>query len=706
MRRGCLVLTALAAALFVVLAGLTLFGSIPRIASFQWGHDMLETWVEQNTGAELRTGWIAPLIYPGIGVQIRDLDVKLKGKEQRAGDFFQADTIKVLADAGELMHNRRIVWQEIILERPRVVLVRDKGGQWNASKFVEKLPGPEGKGPQDEGLLAWLIKDSLKGFIPKPGTSVKELLAMGDVKIRGATIEASDRSPVKKIPRKDLYLADVDLTFSGEKNGGTAGFRLSFPFAQDGSGDRGPELVLSGDIQAGPDNTLHVQRITGNWSCVEVFKLAGEVRFKPELSFDARLEGEACFSAFRRGAMWPPIAYSKTIPDMRGRGRARVWLHVWGPELDRPFKMHYQGKVRIMDMTWDPGRVVAPLENVSTFMYLEDGVSRMPETTVRIAGSTVIGSGKLVEAEYPRFIIDSKSDFLDFEKFFRERRTRFEPGKPMLPMRTRWAGHAVLKQGKYGKIRIYDAEGEWDVTNKRFLTFPELRFRACNGFYTESGRSWVDFNHPTDVDFRFDGKVEDMDVTTFVDQLFDTTVFLHGDASTEGYVQGTYVDGEFVPRSLEGDMRVTVEDGYFEGFNLLGNLMGVFGLVLPKELRGQRFRKMTTNIRMEQGVAYFDDLHVESLALDADARGWIDFAGQHCDIKIILRFARPFTGFMEALPLVGVVTGPAGRAITTLYVRAQGHWDHLMYSALNPMDRSAPPPPDINKGKEAQSYPE
>jgi hypothetical protein len=356
--------------------------------------------------------------------------------------------------------------------------------------------------------------------------------------------------------------------------------------------------------------------------------------------------------------------------------------------------VHYQGTVEVSDMTWDPGRVIAPLEDVSATIYLEDGTVRMPPTLIRLAGSEIKGGGVMTESRNPRFDITASTDFVDFKKFFRPRRTRLKAGQPMMGMMTFWGGRLNLKQGVYNKIRIAEAKGQWDVTNKRLLTFPVLSFNACGGSYTESGRSWVDFNHPTDTRFRFDGKIRGMDMTKFTDQLFNTTTFLHGAADADGFITGRFVSGDFVTRDLAGDLDVTVSNGYFKDFNLLGKILGFFRLPAPAELADLKFRTMSSRVRFDRGVAYFSGLQVDSAALTGQAQGWIDFGTQNTDLKIQITLFEPFAQIMKGLPLVNIITGPAGQMMSTLYVRAYGNWDHLQYAAWNPLDNGPPAPPD------------
>jgi hypothetical protein len=94
-------------------------------------------------------------------------------------------------------------------------------------------------------------------------------------------------------------------------------------------------------------------------------------------------------------------------------------------------------------------------------------------------------------------------------------------------------------------------------------------------------------------------------------------------------------------------------------------------------------------------VGFTDNLRVESGLLAGEVKGWIDFGNKSCDLKIKLNFARPLTNFMRDLPLLGVVLGPAGDAITTIYVRVSGPWERLHYSVWDPSDQTAPPAPEL-----------
>ncbi len=690
MRKGCLALTFLAAFGAAAGIGLLLFANIPRLFPVLSGHEQLAEMVEERLNAKLEAGWIAPLFYPGLGVQIRDLDIKLTDENGDTGDFFRAASVKITVDFDKLVNERKAVPKEVILVDPELFLKRRPDGTWSVAGWAGKLPKPEPKEPEDLSVAEWYAKDTLSQVLPKAATGFNDLLRLDRVEVKNMRLVMKDRKRGKRMLLQDVDMREINLRVLGAAADSPASFEFSAPFPQTNHGkNRGQLFSLRGALSSPSPYKLAVEHARGGWSTIVFHEISGWMEAKPEFRFDANLDANAAFPDIRRAALWGPVAHSKTMPAMRGSGGGRVIARVWGPEPSRLAKVHYRGRIEINGLTYDAGRVVAPLENVHAAIYLEDGTARMPETAIKIADTTLTGSGFIKESKNPRFTMNARADYVDFDKFFRPRREPLKAGKPMLPMRTMWGGDAYIGLGVYNKIRIEDVSGHWDVTNKRFLTFPRLTMKAMRGTYTESGRSWVDFNHPTDVNFRCDGTIDGMDMTEFVDQLLDTTIFLHGTADAKGYITGRFVEGEFVTRSLSGDLDISLKDGFFEEFNLAGKFLDLFGIEPPAAIRDQRYHRMSANVRFDRGVAYLTDLEVDAPGLGVSANGWIDFDSQHTDIKLTLYPRGAFADVVRKTPVLGL----AGRTATTLRVRAHGHWDYLKFTTWMPANEEAPPSP-------------
>ncbi len=708
MNRRRFILVALAVAALVMAGGIYAVTRLPAYLPEKPGSEILAEWVDANLKAEMKAGWATPMFWPGLGIQINDLEIKLKNENGTSEDFFKAKTIKVVADADKLIRERKIVWNEVILVEPEVFLERDSKNKFNVAKWAKSLPKkekkPEKTPPEkNESFIKWALRDFLKKITPTGDFDLMGALAIKEISIEDMKLNIVDRGFTKKGKHALLvpvHLSNLDLKFQGAKPDKPAELELTFPFPQTGGSKSGPPLRLKAALEAPTNQEIDVKRLSLAWSGINIHRVAGKLKLKP-FHFDVNLDAAASFPSVRAAALWPPIAHSKTMPDMRGEGSGRVKVHVWGPDNRKAFKVHYKGTVKAFDMMYSPGRAVGDIEHINATVYLNDGEIIMPETVVYSGGSKVTVSGKLIEEKNPIFILHPKTDFVNFDTFFPGRRTKYKRGQKMLKMRTLWRGSAQVGEGVFNKMKLTNASGRWDVTNQRVITFPELEFDACGGHYSESGSSWVNFNHPTDIKFRFDGRMKGMDVTAFTAQVFETTTFLHGVFDADGYITGIFKEGEFMTRRLDGDLKVTVKDGYFEGFNLMGKILDFLKLPGGNDFKGQKFHSMSANARLRGGVAYFGDLHVEAAqGLSADVKGWINFATEHCDLKIKLYLGGDLAKTARGLPLAGIVAGP----MTTLHVRAYGHWDYLKIETWDPGEDNVPPPPGHDEG--AQAAPE
>ncbi|MFO8056441.1 MAG: AsmA-like C-terminal region-containing protein [bacterium] len=697
-RRGCFVLVAFLVAGLVVAGGLYAVQFVPLLIPEKTGNQMLRQWVSRNTNAILETGWIAPIAFPSPGIRIKNIELKLPGRKGEPAEFFRAESVKVAANGWELLVHQRVEWKKITLIKPEIVIVREPDGKINAARWAKDMPlKNRPPAPPEDSFVKWMIKDAIKKALPADKNEWASLFALSSFEIKDGRVRAYDRARGKKALLAPVDLGDVDFTFSGKSIKEPVHFELSFPFPQGEGLKPDAKMRFQGTLEVGEDlerPSVRVVSLSGGWQGISVNSLTGRASLKPEPSFEAKINATTDYSSFYRVVTWPPVAHSKTLPFTSGSGRLNVQARVWGPAPDKVSKIHYRGKAEIMDMDWDPGRVVSGITGINTTARLNDGVLTTPWMNVKVGGNKVRGKARILEREYPKFIINLESDYVDLAEFFVGRKLRKRYGDKLLPMRTEWEGRVRLGEGVYKKMRIRDVRGQWEVPKSRVLTFPELRFKSCGGTYVESGRSYVDFNHLTTYKFRFDGRIRDMDITTFVDQVFDATIFLHGDMRGDGYITGAFVSGEFVTRRLDGRLAITATDGYFEGYNPVGAIFRYLGAEVPEPLRGLQYDRMTANVEIKNGVGYTEDLVVTAPGMLAEVMGWIDFHSKHCNLKIKISFFGELADIIKSMPVVGEPMAYVGENTVALYIRAYDHWDRLKYAPWAPMNDDPPPLPE------------
>ncbi len=696
--RGCFIFITLLVAGLVVAGGIYVVQLLPVLIPKQTGNEMLQEWVSENTNASLETGWIAPLAFPSPGVQIKDIELELPDRKGNPAEFFRADSIKVAADGWELLFHRKPAWKEILLVRPSIVVVRGPDKTINVARWAKDMPVKSRPDkPADDSFFRWMIKDAIKQALPSGKNEWAGLFTLSRFEIRDARIRAYDRAHGKKALLKPVDLRDVDLVISGKSIKEPVDFRLSFPFPQGHGTEPSGRLSFHGIIEIGEDldsPSIKIVSLSGGWEGISINSLAGRASLKPEPSFNANVDVTVAYPSFYRIVTWPPVAHSKTLPFTSGSGKFNLKARVWGPAPEKKSKVHYQGKARLYDMAWDPGRVISEITGFNTTATLDDGVMTTPWMDVKVGGNKIRGKARILERKYPKFIIDLESEYVDLAKFFVGRKLRKRYGKKLLPMRTEWEGRVKLGEGVYNKMRIRNVEGKWQVPKSRVLRFPELKFDSCDGTYVESGRSYVDFNHLTTYKYRFDGRIRDMDITKFVDQVFNTTVFLHGDLKGEGHIRGAFVSGEFITRRMDGKLNITATDGYFEGYNPLGAILSYLGAKVPERLQGLKYDRMTASVEIKNGVAYTEDLVVTAPGLRAEVMGWIDFHSQHCNLKIKVSFFGELADIVKTLPVVGEPVAYVGENTVAIYIRAYDHWDYLKYAPWGPMDPDPPALPE------------
>ncbi|HVB28862.1 MAG TPA: AsmA family protein [Terriglobia bacterium] len=116
-----------AAVCLAVLAVLVLV--VPRLVDVNRYRPQVAAYLESKTGKPVQIGRLNLTLFPHLAIQI-DNFVMENPKGFPAGDFFKAQRIYALLEAGPLW-NRKIVIRSLIVEGPVTHLICDTGGHWN-----------------------------------------------------------------------------------------------------------------------------------------------------------------------------------------------------------------------------------------------------------------------------------------------------------------------------------------------------------------------------------------------------------------------------------------------------------------------------------------------------------------------------------------------------------------------------------------------
>jgi uncharacterized protein involved in outer membrane biogenesis len=127
----------------VVLAFLALVGVlvVPRLVDVNRYRPQVAALLESETGKPVRIGRLELTLFPHLAIQVDDFAMG-NPKGFPPGDFFKAQRIYALLQAGPLWH-RKIVIQSLIVEGPVIHLISNAAGHWN----YENPPATQSNNP-------------------------------------------------------------------------------------------------------------------------------------------------------------------------------------------------------------------------------------------------------------------------------------------------------------------------------------------------------------------------------------------------------------------------------------------------------------------------------------------------------------------------------------------------------------------------------
>ena len=114
--------------------------------------------VESKLNLKLKLGVIYPIIYPGLGVEISDLEVLLPDSQRVRPELFKARSIKFVLDLKQLFLHRNLRFRDIILIAPEFYYELGAKEKVRFKNLVKKSspPGSQSKKSSSLGILKLL----------------------------------------------------------------------------------------------------------------------------------------------------------------------------------------------------------------------------------------------------------------------------------------------------------------------------------------------------------------------------------------------------------------------------------------------------------------------------------------------------------------------------------------------------------------------
>lgn len=168
------------------LLALVAVAALPLLVDPNRYRGLIETRAQENLGRDVRLGEIHLSLWPVLGVRVDDVTIAAL-PEEGGGELLTAERLRVGARLLPLLQKRLEV-SSIVIDRPRMLLVRGPDGKWNVERLVAPRPGAAATA-EASGTLQFRLNA---------------------LRISGGRIMVRDAGPGRTRPL-ELALADLDL---------------------------------------------------------------------------------------------------------------------------------------------------------------------------------------------------------------------------------------------------------------------------------------------------------------------------------------------------------------------------------------------------------------------------------------------------------------------------------------------------------------
>jgi len=699
--------------------------------------------VESRYNVKLDLGLILPIVYPGLGLEVKDIRVDLPDPDRIRPELIEIKSLKAILDLKELIKHKNIRFKEFVLVQPQVYYEWSPGEKErfknikNKSETLQPTPAQPERFFLSRPVIGFFKKRFRVKIVPEEIlTSTLILISEGKFTVydrgdrpqRIPPLEFGDVDiGINLISQTSRFVSSSESEAAGAENGGQGlspqgketlkqpelplqdvspyqqiPVRLSMPFPyQEPLGRLQPVLLsLQGQLHFDPkwtNITFHAEKASfGNniFNQLDLKLIRGEK--PPGFSGRANLQMND-LSQFNQILNWRLLPAKRVVQLMKfsGKGNLGIEFRYPVPEADAPGRLWYQGEARIANGWFDPGIVIAPVTGLAGKIRLSSDKISIPVYSAQLGQMPIRSDMVFSYKNGPVFDFHSTAAEIDLARFFPKRNRpgnwAVPAGSTLSPMKTVYNGDFQAQRLEYKKILCERAKGRWRHKN-RVLGFNHLTLDYHQGWYQDN-QTWVDFRKADTITFHFCGHFENFPLKRMMDEIFGYDFFVDGRATGEGYLSGTFVNKKLDQKSLNGYFKVNVTDGRLLGYNLGIAILQFLGFKLDAKKSGLDFEKGKAEIFIKKGVVYFDDLSIKSWNLEAHTAGKVDLAHQKVKLWVAVYPLEALSTLTRPIPLIGALINQTQEALFGSYAKAQGPWSDIKVSAYLPLTERISPAP-------------
>jgi hypothetical protein len=374
----------------------------------------------------------------------------------------------------------------------------------------------------------------------------------------------------------------------------------------------------------------------------------------------------------------------------------------WAGKREEGMALLKEGEIHLREFSLKHQEMTPSLSSVDGSLLLSPEQIRIVGLKGMIGNSPISFSGSLsrltgaekssgAKGNFLAFQLNSPS--LDLDPFLPKREGEGSLSfKKLRDLLSTWSldGKVEAGQGKFRGLSFQDLKVEMKTVDEK-LVFGPFQFKGLGGDLWGGG--WI---APVEKGVRFEvtPRLSNMEAKAFLRTLLqkgeEERIEISGRVHVDRLeLRGEGEDFQKVKESLNGTLRLEVENGMIERWRILGRIFSIlnvsqwfWGRLPDLKTKGLPYRQIMGNIQFKEGVASTQDFIVQSDAIRITLLGKIDLVKNQIDATIGVHPLVTIDMILSHLPLAGYILTGQDKAFLSYVYEVKGDLDDPTIEAV------------------------
>ncbi len=432
------------------------------------------------------------------------------------------------------------------------------------------------------------------------------------------------------------------------------------------------------------------------------------------------------------------------IQELNGVAEVRL---KWLGKMEKWISALKEGEIRLKGINLQHRGIPVPLFHIQGSFFITPEQIRFDELKGKVGDSPImvsgtlfrgsssfavssqkVGKGSALAESGRRLSFQISSPQLDLDPLFPKKEgatpASFEKIRDWL---SSWSidGKVQIDKGKYRSLQYKDLKGEIKTVDRTLLIHP-LQFKSDEGDFW--GEGWI---KPTGkgISIEIKPRFSNMEAKAFIRTLFqkgeEEKVMITGRVYVDKVeLRGEGEDFQKMKESLNGSLRLEVQNGVIERFNILSKIFSILnvsqwlkGRLPDLKTKGLPYHQISADFYVKEGVVSTDDFLVDSDAMRITLIGKVDLGKNMINARIGVHPLVTIDTILSNVPIAGYILTGKDKAFISYFYEVKGNLDdpkieaipiksveestwgvikRLLETPLRPFQKT---PPSNNKGK-------